>query len=59
MTIFQRPIKVSPRLAETAIAEASRVERNRIWREENREAIEQYAWEIEEPGLPLTKYRTF
>ncbi len=47
------------RLAEAAIAEASRVERNRIWREENKDAIEQYGVEIEERGLTLARYRTF
>ena len=47
------------RLAETAIASAAKIERNRIWREENREALEQYAEEVEKNGLPLAKYRTF
>ena len=47
------------RLAETAIANAAKIERNRIWREENREALEAYAKEVEKNGLPLAKYRTF
>ena len=47
------------RLAETAIASAAKIERNRIWREENREALEAYAEEVEKNGLPLSKYRTF
>jgi antitoxin CcdA len=47
------------RVAETAIAEAARLERNRRWREENREALEAYAREIERDGLPLARYRTF
>ena len=47
------------RLAETAIASAAKIERNRIWREENREALEAYAEEVEKNGLPLAKYRTF
>ena len=47
------------RLAEIAIANAAKIERNRIWREENREALEAYAKEVEKNGLPLAKYRTF
>jgi antitoxin CcdA len=47
------------RVAETAIVEAARLERNRRWREENREALEAYAREIEHEGLPLARYRSF
>ena len=47
------------RLAETAIAEASKLERNRRWREENKDAIAAYAEEVERDGLPLAKYRSF
>ena len=47
------------RLAERAIAEASRIERNRLWREQNRNALEAYAQEVAQNGLPLAKYRTF
>lgn len=47
------------RVAEAAIAEAARLERNRRWREENREALEAYAREIERDGLPLGRYRSF
>lgn len=47
------------RLAESAIAEAARVERNRRWREQNRDALDAYAREVEENGLPLSAYRTF
>ena len=47
------------RLAETAIASAAKIERNRIWREENREALEAYAEEVKKNDLPLAKYRTF
>ena len=47
------------RLAEAAIAEAARQERNRIWREENRDSIEAYSREVEENGLPFAGYRTF
>lgn len=47
------------RLAEAAIAEASKVERNRRWREENAEALNQYAQEVESEGLVLACYRSF
>ncbi|APE45668.1 hypothetical protein BOO69_19110 (plasmid) [Sulfitobacter alexandrii] len=47
------------RLAEAAIAEASKVERNRQWREENRGAIDAYADEIARDGLPLARFRSF
>lgn len=47
------------RVAEVAIAEAARVERNRRWREENRPALDAYAEEVEREGLPLAGYRTF
>ena len=47
------------RLAEGAIVEALRIERNRLWREKNRDAIEAYEKEVEANGLPLAEYRTF
>ena len=47
------------RLAESAIKQAARTERNRRWREENRDALKAYEQEIEENGLPLAEYRTF
>lgn len=47
------------RVAEAAIVEAARVERNRRWREENRDALEAYAREVEREGLPLARYRSF
>lgn len=47
------------RLAETAIAEAAKSERNRIWREENSAAIEAYVEEVSREGLPLAKFRSF
>ena len=47
------------RAAEAGIAEAVRKEKERRWREENREALESWnAW-VEENGLPLAKYRQF
>jgi antitoxin CcdA len=47
------------RLAEAAIVEAAKAERNRLWREENRAAIEAYAEEVAREGLPLASYRSF
>jgi antitoxin CcdA len=47
------------RVAEAAIAEAARLERNRRWREANREALEAYAREVEREGLALARFRTF
>src|SRR5690606_14121726 len=47
------------RAAEAGIADAVRKEKERAWKEENREAIEGWnAW-VEEHGLPLAKYRQF
>ena len=34
------------RIAETAIAETVKAERNRLWREENRDAMQSYAEEM-------------
>ena len=47
------------RLAEAAIIEAARLERNRLWRTENQAAIDAYAREIAEEGLPLAPFRSF
>lgn len=47
------------RVAEAAIAEAARVERNRRWREENRAALDAYAREVARDGLPLARFRSF
>ena len=47
------------RLAEAAIVEATRLERNRLWRAENKAAIEAYAEEVAAEGLPLSSYRSF
>ena len=46
------------KVAEDAIRQAAKVERNRRWREENREALEAYAREVEENGLAFPEYRT-
>lgn len=47
------------RLAEAAISEAAKVERNRLWRAENQSAINAYADELAKEGLPLAQYRSF
>lgn len=47
------------RVAEVAIAEAAKVERNRQWREENSAAIAAYAEEVARDGLPLAQFRSF
>ncbi len=47
------------RLAEAAIAEAAKVERNRLWREENHAAIVAYGDEVARDGLPLARFRSF
>jgi antitoxin CcdA len=47
------------RVAEAAIAEAARTERNRRWREENRAALDAYAREVARDGLPLAQFRSF
>ncbi len=47
------------RLADSAIAESAKVERNRLWRAENQAAINAYAEEVAREGLPLARYRSF
>ncbi len=47
------------RVAEAAIAEAARVERNRRWREENHAELEAYAREIDREGPALARFRSF
>ena len=47
------------RLAEAAIADATKSERNRLWRLENSAAIAQYITEVEREGLALTDLRSF
>ena len=39
--------------------ERTKVERNRVWREENRAALEAYAEEVAREGVPLASFRTF
>ncbi len=47
------------RAAEGGIAEAVKAEKERLWKEENREAIESSNRWVEEHGLPLARYRQF
>lgn len=47
------------RLAEAAIVEAAKSERNRLWRLENQAALDAYADEVARDGLPLAQYRSF
>ena len=47
------------RLAEAAIADAAKTERNRLWRIENGDAINAYGEEVAKDGLPLTQFRSF
>ncbi len=47
------------RAAEEGIANAVKVEKERRWKIENRDAIESWNEYVEEHGLPLAKYRQF
>lgn len=47
------------RIAEEAISDAVRAERNRRWKKENREALESSNEWVRKNGLPLAKYRPF
>lgn len=47
------------RLAEAAIIDASKTERNCRWREENSKAITAYEEEIAQDGLALSQFRSF
>lgn len=47
------------RLAEAAISDAARLEKNRRWRAENRAALKAYSEEVATEGLPLARFRTF
>jgi antitoxin CcdA len=47
------------RAAEDGIAQAIKVERERLWRIENAEAIAASNAYVEKHGLPLQKYRQF
>lgn len=55
-----RGLKVNlSRAAERGIEAAVKAERDRRWKEENREAIESSNRWVEEHGLPLAKNRPF
>ena len=47
------------RLAEAAISDAAKQERNRLWRLENKAAVATYTQEVERDGLALSRFRTF
>ena len=47
------------RVAELGIAQAVAEEKARLWKIENREALESWNRYVEEHGLPLAKYRQF
>jgi antitoxin CcdA len=47
------------RVAEDAIAAANKIERNRRWVEENRDALDAYAARIEAEGPALARWRLF
>lgn len=47
------------RAAEEGIASAVRAEKERLWKIENREALEGWNAYVDEHGLPLAKYRQF
>ncbi|MBU2359685.1 MAG: type II toxin-antitoxin system CcdA family antitoxin [Alphaproteobacteria bacterium] len=47
------------RLAEAAISDAAKAERNRLWRAQNAAAIATYAAEVAQDGLPLARFRSF
>ena len=47
------------RVAEAAIAEAARGERNRRWRDENHAALNAYGREVERNGPALARFRSF
>ena len=47
------------RVAEQGIAQAVAEEKARLWKIENRDALESWNRYVEEHGLPLAKYRQF
>lgn len=46
-------------VAEPVAEDRVKAERNRLWREENRAALEAYAEEVAREGLPLAGFRMF
>jgi antitoxin CcdA len=47
------------RAAEAGISDAVRKEKERRWKEENRETLESWNRWVEENGIPLAEYRQF
>lgn len=47
------------RVAEAAIAEAARSERNRRWRDENHAGLRAYGEEVERDAPALARFRSF
>jgi antitoxin CcdA len=47
------------RACEQGIVAAVKAERERRWKDQNRDAIEDYNRWVEENGLPLAEYRQF
>jgi antitoxin CcdA len=47
------------RAAEAGISDAVRQEKERLWKEENRGALESWNRWVEENGIPLSEYRQF
>ncbi|MCB1384634.1 MAG: type II toxin-antitoxin system CcdA family antitoxin [Nitratireductor sp.] len=47
------------RIAEEGLEQAVKAEREKRWKEQNREAIEAHNQYVREHGLPLAKYRLF
>jgi len=47
------------RACEAGLAAAAQAERERRWREDNREAMESWGEALDRHGLPLARYRTF
>ena len=47
------------RSAEEGVRAAVKAEKERVWKEENRETLEAWNKWVEKNGLPLEKYRQF
>jgi post-segregation antitoxin (ccd killing protein) len=56
---IQRKSTKSSRVAEQSVADAAAEEKARLWKIENREAIQGFNDYIEKNGLPLEKFRQF
>lgn len=52
-------LSLDERAVAEAISDSVRAEKNRRWKEENREALESMNEWVCENGLPLEKYRLF